>query len=376
MLVQFKGNPKPTVGCEIEVQLLDKETLDLKSVAVELLTAAKKMDGLQVKSELTQAMVEITTPVCESIACLRENLQGQFAKLRSVAHDHNVELAISGTHPFAHWRDHKIFPTKRYQQIIDKFQWVARRLNTFGLHVHVGISDGDRAISISNVLINYIPHLLALSTSSPFWNGSDTGMESCRVAIFASFPTGGLPYFFVNWKEFQRYFAALNSTGTIQSIRDIYWDIRPHFDFGTIEVRVCDGVSSLQETLGIAALIQCLVVWIDSQYAQGKRSREIHMQHYWLAPENKWQAARYGLDGQVIVQEGTGRRLLRSHVAELLNTLEPVAKSLKCEKELKYVEEILEKGSSAARQRLIFSKTNSLKTVAASLVKELKASVK
>lgn len=348
----------------------------MKAAAVELLAAAKKTKGLRIKAELTQAMVEINTPICQSIAELGENLEEQFSKLRALARDRNLELAVSGTHPFAHWRERKIFPAERYAQIIEKFQWVGRRLNTFGLHVHVGVSDGERAIAISNALINYIPHLLALSTSSPFWNGSDTGMESCRVAVFASFPTGGLPYFFVDWKEFQRYFDALQSTGAIQSIRDIYWDIRPHFDYGTIEVRVCDGVPSLKETLGIAALIQCLIVMIDSQYQKGQRERRIHMQHYWLAPENKWQAARYGLDGQIIVGEGIERKLLRAHLAELLKTLEPVAQSLKCEKELKYVEEILQTGSSAARQRMVFAKTNSLKAVAASLVKELKTSVK
>lgn len=376
MPVQFKGSPKPTVGCEVEIQLLDRETLNMKPAAVALLESAKKSDGLRLKAELTQAMVEINTPVCSSIAELGDNLKTQFGKLRAVAAEHGVELAISGTHPFAHWRDGKIFPDTRYQQIIEKFQWVARRLNTFGLHVHVGVENGDRAIAIMNVLINYIPHLLALSTSSPFWNGQDTGMESCRVAIFASFPTGGLPYFFVNWEEFQRYFAALNSTGTVQSVRDLYWDIRPHFDFGTIEVRVCDGVSSLKETLGIAALIQCLIVWIDSQYRKGVRSREIHMQHYWVAPENKWQAARYGLDGQIVVQEGIGRRPLRSHLAELLVTLAPTAQVLGCERELKYVEEILQEGSSAARQRMIFSKGSSLKAVTEALVKEFKDSTK
>src|SRR4030095_6546687 len=275
-----------------------------------------------------------------------------------------------GNHPFHHWRELKIYPKARYFQILEKFQWLARRLTTFGLHVHVGMADGERTIAVSHALINYIPHLLALSASSPFWGGKDTGLASCRVAVFESFPTGGLPYFFVNWKEFQTCYEMLLSTGAIRSIKDIYWDIRPHFDFGTIEIRICDAVPTLKEGISLVSLIQSLVVWLDDQYQKGKRSRQIHMQRYWLAPENKWQAARYGLEGQIVTQEGNERRYLRDEIVKLLEVLKPGAVSLGCEKELASAGEILKVGSSATRQRQVYEETRSFKAVVESLIRE------
>lgn len=375
MSLSFQSCKKPTIGVEVEVQLIDGKSKDLTPGAVAILQKAKNEKDLRVKSELTQGMVEIDTPVCDTVAEIGISLKKQLKQLQTLALGEGIELAIAGTHPFQNSRERKIYPTPRYEQILEKFQWLARRLTIYGLHVHVGIQGGDRAISVINGLISYIPHLLALSASSPFWNGGDTGLSSCRVAIFESFPTAGLPYYFVNWKEFEKYFETLHSTGAIHSIKDIYWDIRPHFDFGTVEVRVCDGLPTLWETLAMVALIQCLVVWLDQQYETGKRSRQIHMQRYWLAPENKWQAARYGLDGEIIVEEGNTRRILRDDTALLLETLAPIALSLKCEKELEFVKEILQKGPSAVRQRAVFAKTRSLPTVVDSLILELAQSL-
>lgn len=375
MPVEFKGSPKPTIGVEVEVQLVDPVTKDLKPAALSILRAGKQEASLHIKSELSQAMVEINTGICQTVSEVSQTLRHQFIKLHQIASAQAVDLAIAGTHPFQNWRERKIYPTERYEKIIEKFQWVARRLTIFGLHVHVGVQDGDRAIAIINALISYIPHLLALSASSPFWGETDTGLQSCRVAILDSLPTGGLPYYLVDWKEFQKYFDALKNTGTIDSIKDIYWDIRPHFDFGTVEVRICDGLATLKETLALVALIQCLVVWIDSQYREGKRSRQIHMQHYWLAPENKWQAARYGLEGQIIIEEGNQRALLREQVASLLDTLKPVARSLQCEKELSDVETILRNGPSSVRQRLVFSQAHSFQAVVQKLIEEFKSSI-
>src|SRR4030095_4392213 len=295
-----------------------------------------------------------------------------IGQLKEIAEPRGVEIAVFGNHPFHHWRELKIYPKARYFQILEKFQWLARRLTTFGLHVHVGMADGERTIAVSNALINYIPHLLALSASSPFWGGKDTGLASCRVAVFASFPTGGLPYFFVNWKEFQTCYEMLLSTGAIRSIKDIYWDIRPHFDFGTIEIRICDAVPTLKEALSLVSLIQSLVVWLDDQYQKGKRSRQIHMQRYWLAPENKWQAARYGLEGQIVPPEVQERRPLREEIVRLLENLKPVAETLNCAEELLQVNDILKSGSSASRQRAVYYKTHSFDAVVRSLIQEFK----
>jgi carboxylate-amine ligase len=372
MALEFTSSPEPTLGVEVELQLVDRTTKDLVAGAVLLIEDADREPDITLKAELTQAIVEINTEICRDVRQAGESLSRQMAKLHDLAAHRGLQIAVSGTHPFQNWHNRKIYPDARHLAILEKFQWLARRWNTYGMHVHVGVKSGDRAVHIMNVLVNYIPHLIALSGSSPYWGGTDTGLVSSREAVLESFPTGGLPYFLPDWKEFEKYFETLQSTGAINSIKDIYWDIRPHFDFGTIEVRVCDGLASLWETLALAALVQCLVVWIDDQFQKGKRPSQIHMQHYWLAPENKWQAVRYGLDGQIILPEEGERRLIRDEVVRLLEILKPVAADLGCVQELEAVNEILKRGNSAARQREIFAKEQSLTAVVDFLIGELK----
>jgi glutamate---cysteine ligase / carboxylate-amine ligase len=371
MALSFLECPKPTLGAEVEVQLIDRTTKDLAAAAEQVLERAERMEDLRLKSELTVAMVEINTGICGSVREVAADLSRQMGLLRGVAASQGLKLAVSGTHPFQDWRERKIFPDQRHTQLLEKFQWLARRWTTFGLHVHVGVKNGERAISIMNALISYIPHLLALSASSPFWGGTDTGLASCRAAVTESFPTGGLPYYLPGWKEFEKYFETLKATGAIESIKDLYWDIRPHYDFGTIEVRICDGIPTLHETLALVALVQCLVVWIDDQLEKGGRASQIRMQRYWVAPENKWQAVRYGLEGQIITKEGEERRPIREEIEKLLEILRPVAASLGCAEELSWVRDILRTGSSSSRQRRIYSETRSLKAVVDSLITEL-----
>lgn len=371
MALSFRECPRPTLGAEVEVQLIDRVTKDLSPAAVPILRRASSIEGLCLKSELTSAMVEINTEICGTVKEIGESLSRQLHQLRQIATSQGLKIAVSGTHPFQDWRERKIFPDPRHVGLLEKFQWLARRWTTFGLHVHVGVKSGERAVSIMNAMISYIPHLLALSASSPFWGGIDTGLVSCRAAVTESFPTGGLPYFLPGWKEFEKYFETLKATGAIESIKDLYWDIRPHFDFGTIEVRVFDGIPTLKETLALVALVQSLVVWIDDQLEKGGRTSQIRMQRYWMAPENKWQAVRYGLDGQIITKEGEERRPLREEIEKLLDILKPVAASLGCADELSGVRDILETGPSAVRQRRIFAETESLKAVVEALITEL-----
>lgn len=373
MTLLFNGCARPTLGVEVEVQLIDRSTKNLISAAVPLLKQAQRqVPDLRVKSELSQAMVEIDTEICEGVKEIGKSLVRQISRLQEIANQQGLEIAVAGTHPFQDWRQRRIFPAPRYLKILEKFQWLARRWTTFGLHVHVGIRDGERAIAILNALLHYIPHILALSASSPFWGGTDTGLVSSRTAVLESFPTGGLPYFLPGWKEFERYFEALKASGAIGSIKDIYWDIRPHFDFGTIEVRVCDGIPTLKETLAMVAFVQSLVVWIDQQLESGGRSPQIRMQRYWVAPENKWQAVRYGLEGEIIKNEGEERYPLRQEIEKLLDNLKPVAASLGCASEFQWVRDILRDGPSATRQRQVFHETGSLESVVESLIAELR----
>jgi len=372
MPLEFKKSAQPTLGVELEIQLIDRHSMGLASEAIPILEKASHFKELRLVSELNQSMVEVNTEICKTVKEVEKSLRRQLQTLREISSSRGVEIAIAGTHPFQNWQELKIYPKARYFKILEKFQWLARRLITYGLHVHVGVRDGDRAIAVINSLINYIPHLLALSASSPYWTGKDTGLCSSRVAVFESFPTGGLPYFLVNWKEFETCYETLLSTGAIGSIKDIYWDIRPHFDFGTIEVRICDGMPTLHETLAMVAFIHCLVVWLDDQYQKGAKVRQLHMQHYWLAPENKWQAARYGLEGQVIQPEQRGRTQLKDDIPRLLEILKPIALALNCVEELDSIYEIIKRGNSAARQRQVFYRSQSLKAVVESLIEELK----
>lgn len=374
MALTFKSSPQPTLGIEVEIQLIDRETKNLSGQAEPLIEEAASTPGLTLKAELTQAMAEINTEICRNVREAGGSLTRQIDQVRELADRRNLEIAVSGTHPFQDWRERRIFPDQRHLDILEKYQWLARRWTTFGMHVHVGVRSGDRAIHILNALISYIPHLLSLSASSPYWGGTDTGLMSCRSAVLESFPTGGLPYYLPDWKGFEKYFETLVATGAVKSIKDIYWDIRPHFDFGTIEVRICDGLPNIEDTLALAALIHCLVVWIDDQYQKG-RSQKVNMQRYWLAPENKWQAVRYGFEGILVLPESGEKKVIREEIERLLADMTPVAETLGCSKELRDVKDILKRGNSSMRQREVFARTKSHIALVESLIEELKIGV-
>jgi len=370
MSIEFVASPKPTIGVEMELQLINPETRDLTQQSVRLLHLCRKQGIERVKAEITQSMVEIDTEISNDVKECRGYLKKRIAQLCSVADEIGVRLAVSGTHPFQRWTDRKIFPSQRYRYLLEKFQWLARRLNVYGLHVHVGVASGADAIAISNATIRYLPHLLALSASSPYWEGSDTGMHSCRAGVMESFPISGLPYYFPNWQEFEKYCDTLLQTGAIVSLKDLYWFIRPSPSYGTLEFRICDGIPTLSETMALVALIQALVVWIQEGFVSGGRSETISMRRYWIAPENLWVAARDGLEGMIIVNEEGKRRKISDDVLNLMEHLAPVAKRLNSYEELAYLEQIIRNGSSAKRQRAVFRDAQSLEAVVDALVKE------
>jgi carboxylate-amine ligase len=373
MSIEFPGSPRPTIGVEIELQLIDPVTRDLTAQSISLLESCQRRGIERVKAEITQSMVEIDTEISQDVKECRGYLEKRIAQLRAVARDMGVELAVSGTHPFQHWTDREIFPSERYRYLLEKFQWLARRLNVYGLHVHIGVKSGPNAIAISNAAIRYLPHLLALSASSPYWEGTDTGMHSCRTGVMESFPISGLPYYFPNWQEFEKYCDTLLHTGAIASLKDLYWFIRPSPSYGTLEFRICDGIPTLSETMALVALIQALVVWIDEGLASGGRSEAISMRRYWIAPENLWVAARDGLDGMIVVNEEGKRRKISEDILNLMEHLAPVAKRLNSYEELLSVEQIIRNGPSARRQRAVFQREQSLDAVVDALVKELEA---
>jgi carboxylate-amine ligase len=364
--IKFHGSRGPTMGVEMELQILDPDSYELVSMAQPILKAFPRSPWI--KPELIQSTIELNTCICRDPLQARDDLARKMERLRKVTDRLGCTLASAGTHPFSSWGDQKITPKKRYRTLVQRMQWPAKQLMIFGLHVHVGIESGEKAIAIANALGTYIPHLLALSASSPFWQGEDTGLASARVKVFEALPTAGLPYRLINWGEFQRFMRTLIGAGTISSIREVWWDIRPHPGFGTVEVRICDAVPTLRETMALAALIQALVVHLGEQYEQGVY---LPVPRYWIIRENKWRAARYGLDARIIVDEEGRTRKLSRVLEDLLEELEPTFKRLRSQRFLEDLWHTLENGPPSVRLRAVYGRRKDLRDVVALTVEEL-----
>jgi carboxylate-amine ligase len=282
-----------------------------------------------------------------------------------------LAVMCSGTHPFTEWATQRISPNPRYAKLVEDMQWLARRLQIFGVHVHVGVRSPDKAIPIVNALTAYIPHFLALSASSPFWMGTDTGLASARSKVFEGLPTAGLPYQLSGWDDFERFMETLISAQTITTIREVWWDIRPHPTFGTVELRICDGLPTLFEISWAAAMSQCLVEMFNAQLDKGYT---LPVPRGWTVRENKWRAARHGLDAEIIVDESGRTVALRDAIAELVDDLTPVAERLGCTKELARAKEVAAFGPSYLRQRAVAARHGGeLTAVVDALVAELRA---
>ncbi len=367
MNIIFNGSDAPTLGAEIEVQVVDAAgALATDTAATKIL--AQLGDAPGYKHELLECCVEVITDVCPTVGAVRRDLGDKLERLIEVADGQGYRIMCTGTHPFSSWADQTVSPDPRYHRLIEDCQWTARRLLIFGIHTHVGVGSGEEAIAISNALATYIPHFLALSSSSPFWQGRDTGLASIRSKIFESLPTAGLPYFMENWGQFQRFMRTLVGAGTIRSIREVWWDIRPHPGFGTLELRICDGIPTMDELCSMVALSQSLVVWLGERYNAGL---PLPQHKAWTVRENKWRAARYGLDAEIIRDEEGNLLSLRRSVGDTIEMLEPVAERLGCYEDLCRVNDILERGTSATRQREVYAKSRDLSQVVDSLVDEM-----
>lgn len=351
MQIDFTPSQRTSLGVEWELELVDLETRQLTGVSDELLAAISEHgDGEhpKAKHELFQSCVEVITGVCQTVAEAKADLAGTVAELAAPAAERNVGLMCSGTHPMTDWTTQAITDTERYQSLIERNQWLARQLQIFGVHVHCGVRSPEKAIPIVNGLLQYLPHFLALSASSPYWIGSDTGLASYRSKVFEALPTAGLPYQLGGWDEFERYMEILIESHAIESVREVWWDIRPHPNFGTVELRICDGLPSLDEIGCVAALAQCLVERFDRQLDDGY---QLPVPKPWLVRENKWRAARYGLDAEVVV-DNTGRlQPVRRSIVDLVEDLLPIARRLECDTELEAIPRLLERGASYQRQR-------------------------
>jgi glutamate---cysteine ligase / carboxylate-amine ligase len=369
MNIVFNGSERPTLGAEIEVQVVDETgALATDTAATKIL--AELDDDAAYKHELLECTIEVITGVCENVDEVRADMGGKVERLIQVAENQGYRVMCSGTHPFSPWTDQTVSPDPRYHQLIERCQWAARRLLIFGVHTHVGVKSGEEAIAISNSLATFIPHFLALSSSSPFWQGRDTGLASVRSKVFESLPTAGLPYQLENWGQFQRFMRTLIGAGSIRSIREVWWDIRPHPNFGTLELRICDGIPTMEELCALVALSQSLVVWLADRYNSG---HDVPRHQAWTVRENKWRAARYGLEAEIIRNEEGDLISIRRSIGDLLEDLTPVADRLGCGADLANIHKILERGTSATRQREVHQRAGRLSAVVDSLVHEMKS---
>ena len=371
MAISWNPSRGPTLGIEWELQLIDAQTRMLRQDADMVLAALPGLDASgehpQIRHELMQSTVEIVTGICSTVSEAKADLGKAIGELQRIADDRGILLACAGTHPVSNWRDAKMAPIARYAELVEQMQWLARRIQTFGVHVHVGLRDGNKAIPVVNALATYLPHFLALTASSPFWSGQDTGLASTRAIIFGDLPTAGPPHRLSNWGDFEEYMDTLMRARTIRSIKEVWWDIRPHPDLGTVEIRMFDGLPTAREVGMVAALSQSLVQLFDAQLDRGY---QLPSPSSWVVRDNKWRATRYGLDATVITDESGTTAPLRDEVYELIRELEPAADRLGCLEELQVASEVLEYGASYERQRAVLTHAGEMTDVIDALVTE------
>ena len=363
--------PTFTIGIEEEYQTVDPLTRDLRShIQVELLEKGKLRLQERVKAELHQSVVEVGTSVCKNIKDAKAEVKALRREIIRLANENGLRVASVATHPFSDWRTQEIHPDERYKNIVEDMQLVARANLIFGLHVHVGIDDRETAIHMMNHARYFLPHILALSTNSPFWLGMNTGLKSYRCKVFDKFPRTNIPDYFPSWGEYENFIKLLIKTNCIDNAKKIWWDIRPHPFFNTIEFRVCDIPMRADETVALAALIQATVAKLYKLYTANQGFR---LYRRALIMENKWRAARYGLDGKLIDFGKQKEVPARDLVREYLDFVDDVVDELDSREELEYIHKILDQGSGADRQLRVFQETGDLKKVVDYIIEETEA---
>lgn len=356
-----------TLGIEEEFQIVDPHSRELRSHVSEILDEGKLLLGEKIKPEMIQSMIEVGTGVCHNIQEARQDISQLRCIISSLARKKGLEIIAASTHPFSHWGDQKIFDDVRYDYIVEELQMVARSLLIFGLHIHVGIKDRERQIQIMNAARYFLPHVLALTTSSPFWLGHNTGLKSYRSEVFKKFPRTDIPDHFNSYANYEAYVKWLVDTNCIDNAKKIYWDVRPHPFFPTLEFRVCDIPTRVDDTVAIAALFQAIVAKLHKLIDQNLGFREYRRMYI---QENKWRAVRYGLEGKLLDLGKQKEVPARDLVRELLDFVDEVVDDLGSRKEIEHVHTILERGTSADEQlRVYHENNNSFEPVVDMLIK-------
>ena len=373
MAIDFTRSERGTLGLEWELALVDHASGDLAPVAPDILHQLDLTDDTgfsRLAGELLTNTVEVISGVHRRVGDAVADLEQTIALVREVAEPMGVDLMCAGTHPFAQWTQQRVTDKERYATLIDRTQWWGRQMLIWGVHMHVGVEDKRKVLPILNGLLTYYPHLQALSASSPFWAGEATGYASNRALLFQQLPTAGLPPQFDRWEDYESMVDDLLHIGVIDHYDEIRWDIRPAPKWGTVETRACDGMSTTLEVGALAALVQCLIEELSTKLDNGE---EVPTMQPWFVRENKWRAARYGME-TILIQNAAGdERLVRDDTRDLIARLDPIAERLGCAEELHGLDVILDRGASYERQLAVSAANGgSTKAVVAALVAELR----
>ncbi|MFI8594899.1 glutamate--cysteine ligase [Microbacterium sp. NPDC078428] len=353
MTVTFAASPRSTVGIEWELMLADGTSGDLVPRAPEVLEHLEeetRLERFTVTGELLTNTIELTSGVGDTVAAAVDDIADAIAAVREITDPRGIEMLCAGSHPFAQWFEQSVTDKTRYNTLIERTQWWGRNMMIWGIHVHIGVDDVDKVLPIIGALSVYLPHLQALSASSPYWAGERTGYASNRALVFQQLPTAGLPWQLDTWAQYESYLDDMVRTGVMEDATEVRWDIRPAPRWGTVEVRACDGMSTLPELAAVAALTQVLVEHFSRELDAG---RELPTIQPWFVRENKWRAARYGMDARVIVDRAGTQELVADHLRETMARLQPIAEELKCAREFAGLESILTQGASYERQLVV-----------------------
>jgi len=350
-MIKFNSSPKPTIGVEIELQLIDENSSDLKNIASKVLADVDKKFADNIKCELIESMIEINTNIFQSIEDVETDISKILMHLEDILKNYKTLLNCTSLHPFALVKNQIVTDNPRYKRIMKDLQIVGKRFITQGLHVHIGVNNCEKAIQVNNALRIYLPMLLALSTSSPFFEGEDTGLYSYRTKLFEALPLAGMPDYLNDWNHFENLTEQLQNAGIIKSVKDLWWDVRPHPGFGTVEIRVCDIPVNFKAILSLVALIQALVVTLE----KADYYSDTHIQ---ILQSNKWQAVRYGLEGIFVDPKTIQKVTMRKAIENLYTLIEPVINSLGSTKYVKTIEEILNQGTGTTKQRKLYESSN------------------
>jgi glutamate---cysteine ligase / carboxylate-amine ligase len=355
-------SPGYTVGIEEELMILDGESYELANAIERLL---REGDENEIKPELMESVLEIATPPCRSVPEAAEELRALRRRAAAVAREQGLCLGSAGTHPFALWEDQRIVARPRYRELIEALRFVARQELIFGMHVHIGMDDPEKAVHVANGMRVHVPVLLALSANSPFWRADATGLQSTRMPIFRAFPRVGIPPYYDGWEDYERRIRFMVDSGVMADPTFLWHDVRVHPKFGTVEVRACDSQTRVEHTVGLTALIQAMVKELAEHFDAGERLSDYPWE---MLDENKWLAARHGLEGELVDLPSDARVATKELVRRLLDRLRPHAEDLGAADALDAVEDLLARGTGAHRQRVVYEANRDLREVMAEIV--------